>query len=67
MIGAMVVACLSAFLTAFSPRIEVFIALRWMIAASIVAVWTTGYVYCIVINIVGLGDPKLYNFYVRRP
>ena len=30
---------------AFSPNMETFIVIRWAIAASAVAVWTTGFVY----------------------
>ena len=41
----MTVVSISSIGAAFSPNMETFIALRWIIAASAVGVWTTGYVY----------------------
>ncbi len=45
-IACMIILCLSSFGAAFSPAFEVFIALRFLIAASAAATFTTGYVYC---------------------
>ena len=41
----MITLTLSSLGAAFSPTIEAFIVIRWFIAASAVAVWTTGFVY----------------------
>ena len=41
----MIIVTISSAGAVFSPNIETFIALRWIIAASAVGVWTTGYVY----------------------
>ena len=41
----MIILTFSSLGAAFSPNIETFIVIRWVIAASAVAVWTTGFVY----------------------
>ncbi len=62
----MIILCLASFGAAFSPAFEVFIALRFLIAASAAATFTTGYVYCKFVYIIWTPDRFHEFFFILR-